>query len=109
MFLQMFSGTGHSRNKEARKYVSYLLFRKTAEINKKERYIVQDRKNQYWKEGLLMHDQWIFQLTERSNRFQILTLPPAIPKAPYKNTTLPDTAIVSLIHAMEKIQSLCPS
>lgn len=42
--------------------------------------------------------------------FQLLaSLPPCHIKTPYKRSILPDTAIVSLIHAMEKIQSLCPS
>lgn len=45
-----------------------------------------------------------------SHYYLFSSLPPFLPyPIPYKRGILPDTAIVSLIHAMEKIQSLCPS
>lgn len=42
--------------------------------------------------------------------FVTSSLPPTLPhQNSLQKGNLPDTAIVSLIHAMEKIQSLCPS
>ena len=65
----------------------------------------------YVKEPILVIRSWPLANGLFTGLFPItlLPLPPCHTKTPYKRSILPDTAIVSLIHAMEKIQSLCPS